>query len=240
MPGRTPSLSLAPSISLTPSESITPTPTNNRLDDYEFAPDVENHYRVTIMSGGEAVAVFTDAITPVLGGQVWMKSIARPFLNRQIQIASAGDQTRRSRSNVFDVVGRSLGVAVTDVRGGKEFELVVQTDTAAEADDMDYTLSAGDVMYLQMPDGYPVPTGYYAVGDVTRSWRGLPPVQNPVRWFTLPLTQVAAPDPSVVGTVATWISTANAAATWTDLVALAATWADVAERVAGASDVIVE
>lgn len=240
MAGRTPSAGLAPSTSLTPSESITPTPTGSILDDYEFVADVDNHYRVSVINNGTVIAVYTDAITPVLGGQVWLKSIARPFLNRQVQIASAGDQTRRTRGQVFDIVGRSLGVAVTDLRGGKQYELVIQTSTADEASDLDYTLAAGDVMFLQLPQGYPVPSGYYAVGDVTQSWRGLPPVQNPTRWFTLPLIQVAAPDPSVVGTVANWISTANAAASWTDLVALAATWADVAERVAGADDVIVE
>lgn len=240
MSGRTPSSTLVPSLTLTPSDSLTPTPPTY-LDDYEFVPDVDNHYRVRVYdSGGALLHTYTDHITPTLDGQVWLKDIARPFLNSTIQIASAGDITRQSRTGLLTIVGRSLPVAVTDVRGGRAYELVIETSTADEATALEVTLSTGDVMYLQSPAGYPIPTGYYSVGDLSSSWRGLPPVQQPTRWWTLPLTQCAAPDPAIVGATTTWHAVVGGYATWADLADAVDTWADVAEAIAGVGDVIVE
>lgn len=208
------------------------------VDDYEFAPSVNNQYRVQVYSGAALVVTFTDSITPLIGDAVWLKHVAYPFLNRTIDIADAGDMGRRARGGVFDIVAASLPIAVTDVRGGRAYELTVATATAQEADDLDVMLGTGDVLYLQSPPQHPVPSGYYQVGDTTRSWRGANPAELALRWFTLPLTECAAPPPTVVGATTTWAAVVNRYAKWGDLVAAASTWNAVTEAIAGTGDVI--
>src|SRR5690606_17361041 len=136
------------------------------LDDYEFHADVENFYRVRVYDDGdELLDEYTDSITPTLGGRIWLKSIIRPCLNRTITVTDWSEVTRRARNGLFDVVGRSLPVAVTDVRSGRQFTLEVMTETLADADEFDVILSSGDPIFLHMPPDAPVPgsSGHYAV-----------------------------------------------------------------------------
>lgn len=238
MAGLTPSDSLFPSDTLFPAD--VPLPGGKILDDYEFTAGVQNHYRVRVYDeGGALLHTYTDDITPLLSAP-WLKSVARPYLNRSVMIAEAGDFGRRARVGVFDIVGARRPIAVSDVRGGRTYSLTIQTSTADEADAIDALLDGGEVLFLQTPDGYPVPTGYYSVGDSVRSWRNAPPAQVPLRWHTLPLTEAAPPDPSIVGATTTWAAVAARYATWADVVANVATWNDLADAVAGVGDVVVD
>src|SRR5690606_5446457 len=89
---------------------ITPADGEISLDDYEFAADVETWYRV---------AGQTASIPPVLDG-VWLKSIARPYLNRPLpRVLDVSAIGRQSRSGVFEIVGRSRPVVVGSVRGSR-------------------------------------------------------------------------------------------------------------------------
>jgi hypothetical protein len=78
-------------------------------------------------------SIFTGSITPLLGGMVWLKSVARPFLNRQVTVVDYSDVERPARNGVFDVVGRSLPVSVSDVRGSRRWTLEVLTGTPVPA-----------------------------------------------------------------------------------------------------------
>lgn len=180
----------------------------------------------------------TDSITPAID-RVWLKSIVRPFLNREVTVRDFGDITRPDRGGVFEVVGRSYPVAVTDVRGSRRFSLELRTLTEAEADDLRLILASGDVLYLQVPptgQSSAVPTAYVSVGDATER---RPTSITAVRLFSLPCTEVAPPGPDVVGATVTWQTVINAYATWADLMADQATWADLLELVGSPGDVIV-
>jgi hypothetical protein len=137
---------------------------------------------------------------------------------------------------VFPIVGRSTAVAVTDVSSHLEYELTIATKTRGEADDLRYLLKSGDTLYLQTPPDYPVPGGYYTVGNVGETRQGLPWER---RWFTLPLTSVAEPGPEVVGTTYTIASMVAEYATIADVIADNATIADLLQRVASPSEVLV-
>lgn len=173
----------------------------------------------------------TVTITPTASGY-WIKNVRRPNLNRKATVIDVGDITRPSRAGVFDVIGRSDPIAVTEVQGSRRTTITVRCETIGDADRLDRTLATGDVLLFQ-GDGpeCPVPTLYGVVGTV-RQYR---PMQRPtygVRYVEIPVTEVAAPDLSVfVGTV-TWADIVNQFATWADVLAAEPTWSDVLTIVA--------
>jgi hypothetical protein len=59
------------------------------------------------------------------------------------------------------------------------------------------------------------------------------------RTFTLPLTEVDPPDPSVTAVTITWTGIVNSFPSWTALVAAQATWASVVQQVGTPADTIV-
>lgn len=206
------------------------------LDDYEFDADVNDQYRVQVWSESTLLWTFTDSITPVLGlgaSQAWLKDIAAPYRNRIVTIASADDITYGARVGLFDIVGAALPVAVTDVRGGQAYNAVLAAADTDEDASVKALLSSGNVLFLQASADFPLDSGYYSAADVVRSWRGAPPTQNPRRrWWTLPLTEVAAPAADVVGSTNTWVNVAATYATWNDVVAAYASWNELVDTVA--------
>lgn len=177
------------------------------------------------------------SITPTLTS-TWLKSISRPFLNQPVQVVYGPSVTitRPARVGIFDIVGRSYPIAVSDIRSSRRWTLLLRTETAATARDLDLILASGDVLYLQAPPACDMVTGYIAVDDASREHHPLRP--NRVTW-TLPVTEVAAPGPDVIGTAVTWASVLAAFETWADVIAAAATWADVLTLVGSPDEVIV-
>jgi hypothetical protein len=209
------------------------------LDDYEFPPNEPVTYRVRSFTGsGGQVEQFTAQITANLDS-IWLKSIIRPFLNRPITVTGWSDVTRPARNGVFGVVGRSVPVVVTDLRGSRRFTLEVMTQTLDQAREFDLILASGDPVFLHMPPDCPVPgaSGHYAViGDTTMSRRS---TRGTRRYFSLPLIESAPPAADVVGATVTWQAITADFATWTDVLAEFPTWADVLEYIADPADVIV-
>lgn len=204
-----------------------------RIDDYEFTPNVANTYRVTAGATTQSAT-----ITPPMS-QVWIKNVARPFLNRAVTVVNWGPVGRPSRGGTFAVVGRTMPVAVTDVRGSRTYELELMFPDPDGAEDFDTVLAAGDPVLVHVPGGDDclLPRSMYAVVGDYEIDRKMP--RSPRRYFTLPLTEVAAPAPEIVGATVTWQSIVNAFATWSDLLDTEATWHDVAERIGEADEVIV-
>jgi hypothetical protein len=200
------------------------------LDDYEFVPAVVNHYRVTAGSD-----VYTTTITPAQTG-VWLKSITRPFLNRPVRVVGHSDITRRARNGIFDVIGRSDPVAVTDVRSSRAWEMTVWVDSVADADALELVFASGDPLYVQTDGAADIPGGYVVVGDTTRRRYGR---ESDRRFFDLPMRNVAAPGPDVVGSTITWETLMAEFGTWAAVLAEFGSWAEVAEHVASPSVVIV-
>lgn len=179
----------------------------------------------------------TAQITPSLGA-VWLKDIGRPYLNRAVTVVAPEDNpvTRAARDGVFDVVGRSLPVVVTDVRGARQWQMLLRTATADEASTIDLILSTGDVMFVHTPTGCQVIGGYVRIGATSQTWHPLHPEQS---YFTLPLTAAAAPGPDVVGSTGTWQTVLNTYATWSAVLAANPTWASLLNLIGSPSEVIV-
>lgn len=207
-------------------------------DDYEFVPDVANTYRLTTYdAGGAELGQHTSAITPDLAGMPWLKVIARPFLNRPVIVGDYSELSRPARAGVFDVVGRSFPVVVSDVRSSARFELQLVTETDEGRRELALALAGGETVYLQVPADSDVPAGYLHVGDATEA---RPSRRSERRIFTLAVTEVAAPAADVVGAVSTWQTVLNTYSNWSDVIAAHATWADLLELIGNPEDVIVE
>jgi hypothetical protein len=209
-----------------------------RVDDYEFTDGVANTYQLRIYDGaGTLLSSLTATVTPVLGG-VWLKSVARPFLNQTVTVVDFGELTRPARGGVFEVLGRRLPIAVTEVRGSRRYELVLYAAARADVDALALFLSFGDTVYLHVPHGCVVPaSGHFYVGDVSEV---RPPKHDSLaRRFVLPLTEVDAPDETIVGATITWAGVVAAYPTWADVIAAKATWLDLQESISDPGDEVV-
>lgn len=175
----------------------------------------------------------TQTITPTLTS-VWLKNPQRPYLNRAVTVTDWTDVERPARTGVFDVVGRSFPVGVTELRGSRRYTLTITTTTLAAATDIDGCLSAGEPVLIHTPAGCPVPGMYAVVGDTAESRRSKRTLR---RYFTLPLTEVAAPAGTLIGATVTWQGVINAFATWEALIAAEPTWSDLLDRIGTPGDV---
>jgi hypothetical protein len=175
------------------------------------------------------------SITPSLGGQVWLKFVARPFLNLPVEAYGEVNVTRRARNAIYQIVGRSAPVAVTDVRAGRELLLSVKTLTTEAHERLDFAVAGGDPVFVHAPPGSPVPTMYAVIGDVQDDQ----PVPG-VHFWTLPLTEVAAPAAEIVGSTITWQGVLNQYATWQDVIDGETSWQDLLTSIGDPSDVIVD
>lgn len=179
----------------------------------------------------------STTVTPGMD-RIWLKHPGRPYLNRPLTVVDWSEVKRPARSGVFDVVGRSYPVAVTELRGSRRCTLTVTTTSLAQHDDLDTALSAGEPVLVHVPAGCPVPGMYAIVGDTSsaRPRRGRRSVR---RYIDLPLVEVAAPSGSLVGSTVTWQGVLNSFATWADVLAAEPTWADLLDRIGTPGDVIV-
>jgi hypothetical protein len=211
------------------------------IDDYEFPVGQTVTYRVRAFTDDGTLEVTTTCQIEVDLDQVWFKSIGRPFLNRAVDcVLNPTPIVRRARNGIFPIVGRSFPVASTDLRGSREVTAQVVTRTTEEREGMDFLLASGDPIFVQTPLAYPLPTMYAVVGDTAEQR----PVRNRLcdadwRLWDLPLTEVAAPGPDVVGSTSTWQTVVNTYATWADVLAAHATWASLLELIGDGSEVIV-
>jgi hypothetical protein len=206
------------------------------VDDYEFAPDVVDYYRVTAYdAGGAQTDQVTAFVTPTLT-QVWLKSVARPFLNRQVIVQDYSEVERDAHAGIFVGVGAKYPIVVNDLRGSDEWALDVLAETRTDRNAIDALLDAGDVILVHVPADVDVPGGYVTVGR-TRQRRTSR--MSTRRIVSLPCTEVAAPGPDVVGATSTWQTVVSTYATWADVLAAHATWASVLELIGSPTDVIV-
>lgn len=173
---------------------------------------------------------YTATITPTFAyGEYWLKNPSRPGLNIPVTVLNIGDITRPARTGTFDVLGRTVPVAITDVQGSRRFDLTLDCPDNTTAADMDNRLSTGEPMFLQGPGPYDdVPTVYFVAGDVTkaRDVKG-----NGSTTFTIPVTEVARPGNTVYGLTYVWQDVVNGYATWSDVLAGVATWSDLISKV---------
>jgi hypothetical protein len=184
--------------------------------------------------GAPLVTQDSTSVTPALT-QAWVKNPVRPYLNRTVIPIDVGPGVRKSRTATFDVIARTLPVAVTDVFGGRTTPLTVRTTTRQATDDLENCWLTGETMFLQGPAGSRMPTGYFVFGDITRS-----PIAavSPVRYLQIPLTEVAAPSPLLAAALSSYQTVLSTYATYQALATAKASYQAVLQLVGTPADVI--
>lgn len=211
------------------------------VDDYEFPVGVPITYRVRSFTDSGTLGVTTTCQITVNLDAVWFKSIGRPFLNQVMDcVLNPTPFVRRARNGVLPILRRSYPVATTDLRGAREVTVQVVTQTTQQREDLDLLLASGDPIFVQTPAGYPLPTMYVVIDDTAENR----PIRNRScdndwRLWELPMIEVAAPGPDVVGSTSTWQTVVNTYATWADVIANHSSWADLLELIGDGSEVLV-
>lgn len=186
----------------------------------------------------------SNSIIPELD-EIWLKSIRYPFLNRPVECTNYENITRAFRGGIFPVQGRSMPIAVTDLRGSRQFQITVITQTLEQARDMDLILAANQVMFLHIPKEDPltcgrvsaVPGGYVAIEPTTVQRRAFP--GSSIYAWDLPCTEVVQPGPDIIGTTLTWGTVFNLYGSWEALIASNPTWIDLFQTVGSPEDLVI-
>lgn len=183
---------------------------------------------------------FTDqesgSITPVMA--TWrLKNPSRPALNTKIEVVALKGVSRTTRTGTFDVLGRNLPVAVTDVAGSRKFTLQLDVTGYALRDDMDNRLAVGEPMFLQAPSALgPVPNLYFVcTGDI--SWDEDAELSQSFT-FTLSCIEVAKPGATVYGDTYIWNDVVTSYATWTAVLAAVSTWSNLIDKISTSTVIV--
>lgn len=178
----------------------------------------------------------TAEITPVQD-EVWLKSVAYPLFNQELDCTDWDAVSYDARVGLYDVKGRFEILAVTDVGSSGSFGLTFVSQSEAQNRAILALLTYGGVLYLQppgdqdedcavdfsgLPSGFVVPTGY----TKPHSIRG-----QSIWVWSAAFTQVAESDAeNIIPTTITWQmlwAIIGEDGTWEDVWAMWPTWQDV-------------
>jgi hypothetical protein len=198
------------------------------VDDYEFAAGQANTYRIRVLSTPENVpdvVISTATVTlPAISPGVWLKFIVQPALNQQVQLIDWSEIARPTRVTLYDVVGRTDPVAVTDVHGSRRVTVTLRTTGNDEAERLDDALSQGRPLFLHVPATLALPSLYAVAGDYSAS---RPSKTTSVRYWQVALIEVSPPPSSAVPPPTTWQNVLDSYASWQDVIDAFPTWQDV-------------
>jgi hypothetical protein len=179
---------------------------------------------------------FTQTITPTTD-RIWIKSTTRPFMNMTPLVIDWDEGAREARGGGSAVAGRTLPLAQVELSSGRSVPLEVWVSGAADRAALDFLIASGDVLFVQVPAGCPVPTGYFRIDS--SQWSRFRR-HGESRRIALPLTEYAAPGPDVAAALSTWDSLIASYGTWDDVVAAFASWDDLLAALGEPSSVIIE
>ncbi|WP_434315833.1 hypothetical protein [Leifsonia sp. P73] len=169
--------------------------------------------------------------------QPWLIHPANPGLSMPmssrdrstVSIRNLGDITNDSITTEHQILGAEFPITTTSgPRLGNKLQMVVGVRTAAQEQALRALLKDGTPLLFRAPASYPIglDEGFYSVGQLTRG-RLSQRLGDPMRNFTLPLTQVQSPAVGVANTGWSWAALAAQFPTWQAVAAAFNTWADV-------------
>lgn len=198
------------------------------IEDYEAPLNTPVSYYVEIAPAAGSTPESRSSDPPVTithadSQYAWLKDIGHPQRNVQVLMAEAPSWQRPIQQTQHRIRGRRNAVILSDVRGGLEGELLLYTQTDAEADTLNVLLDSGSVLLWQAAPGNGVTDMYVTVGATTEDRSGIR-ADDSWRTWKLPVQQCDMP--TAVGVAG------SAGRTWQDILSESATWADVLSRYA--------
>lgn len=201
---------------------------------------------VSVWTGGAAavskarliqipVRPFTDqattSYTPVFPSPnvnpYWLMNPARPGQNIRVEITGFSELNQDGRTGIFEIVGRSYPVTVSDIMKSNSFEFTIDAPTKAQAKEIAGRIALGDPMFLLVPDpNSDIDTFYFAATSLKRS------LDAPGgSWsITVSAREVAQPAPAVYGSTYIWNDVVTNYATWT-AVQTVSSWANLVDQI---------
>lgn len=176
--------------------------TSGTAYDYEAPNGTLMSYRVRAAhdySGQLAYSAWSSTATATWTDSAWwLKCPEQPALNMTVNVTSFQGYQRAARQGVFQPLGATEQIVVSDTRGGATGSLTVRLDTAAERADLDALVDANLTLLLQGPAAHDEPDHYLRVGDHERK-RVVDHGGVTKRVDTLTWLEVAAPSGVVYG-----------------------------------------
>lgn len=154
----------------------------------------------------------------------WLKFPLAPYCNRTITLIDWAEIQRTSRTSFYTVVNQREAIASTDTHVPRTVSINLFTFSDAERTALDLVLSIGQTVLLHVTSNVSLGSMYAGLGNYTflrpahLSHRGT---------YTIPLTETAAPDPSLPGNLVSWATLITNYATWQDVINANATWTAV-------------
>jgi hypothetical protein len=201
---------------------------------------------VSVWTGGAAavskarliqipVRPFTDqattSYTPVFPSPnvnpYWLMNPARPGQNIRVEITGFSELNQDGRTGIFEIVGRSYPVTVSDIMKSNSFEFTIDAPTKAQAKEIAGRIALGDPMFLLVPDpNSDIDTFYFTATSLKRS------LDAPGgSWsITVSAREVAQPAPAVYGSTYIWNDVVTNYATWT-AVQTVSSWANLVDQI---------
>jgi hypothetical protein len=184
----------------------------------------------------QATATYTPVFPSGNTKPYWLMNPARPGQNIRVEITSFSEISQAGRTGIFEIVGRSAPVIVSDIMESGSFEFTIDAATKAEAKEIAARVALGDPMYLLVPDpNADIDTFYFTATSLKRA------VDAPGgSWsVTVSAREVSQPAPAVYGSTYIWDDVVTDYASWTAVLAdlQNTTWANLVDRIS--DDVII-
>lgn len=199
----------------------------------------------TVQGDAQVVGIETASITPSLAGQVWLKSVRYPLLNRVVTVADYGEVESPSRSVAFPVAGRSLPTGIGELHGGRNHLLVIASESPAEFAHLDLMSRVGGFFFVHVPTqavsglegNLLLPGSMHVLLGTPRVVRlgGITRFQH----IQLPLVEVNPPGPDVIGGTLTWQTIQRLYGSWTAVWAAHSSWRSIWDTIGSPEDVFV-
>lgn len=191
-----------------------------------------------------AVDETSSPITPTVS-RCWLKSLDRPFLNREFDIADVSDIRINSRGRLDFVEGETYALYQRQVSSGEQFVLSVYSHSRGERQWINHMVKSGDVIFVQPhnPDGsalvpeHDIVRGHYAITNAVEERTSR---RTTRRIHSLSLVRVVEPSADVYGQMSSWQTVLDTYETWQDLIEQSGeTWFDLLDLVADPREVVV-
>lgn len=186
---------------LTDDTLITPSAGVATVYDYELPNGEAVDYRARAAhnySGVLAYSAWTSAVTSWSGDVWWIKDPLDPARNLTVTVLAYNEVQRPARQGVFQALGATLPLVVSDTRGGATGTIILRTDSAADRAALDNVLDR--TVLIQGPAADGEPDRYVRLGDTARQRIDGLRSTAPQRTESLAWVEVASP----TGVVTEW------------------------------------